>query len=873
MKIITTLLFIFLINQTVFAQKTENLPTKKDTTKQETLTELVVSASRISENILRSPVSIEQLKAKEAQLMGAPSFFDALEYLKGVQVIAPSMGFKVINTRGFANTTNVRFAQLIDGIDNQAPHIGAPMANALGVSDLDIDKVEIIPGTASALYGMNAVNGLANFRTKNPFDIGIRMSEFGGSEPKSTIRNPKYTEGVSFRQVVGVNHLSSPDGVTPKPFSESQLRFAKVFSDKWAIKINLSYTKGYDWTADDKTDLGNSLNASVGLTGATNPAYDGVNIYGNESSNRKTLTLSGKNYVIARTGYAEQDVADYNLQNTKGDIGLYFRPKKGVELRYTYRGALTDGIYQRSNRFQIKGYSLQQHALQFETDAIQFRAYLTAENTGKSYNLRSTAENMDKSFKSDDAWYADFTNSFNAAIKNNQTVEAALKTARSTADNGRFQPNTDAFKQKLETLSNINNWDIGAALRVEAYLAHTEGVVNISKLVKPLKQIGVGLLAGFDYRNYIIVPDGNYFINPVESGKNLTYGKTGGFLQLSKNLLSETLRLSATLRADKSDYFDIKLNPRFTAVYAPSDAVNVRISYQSGYRFPSIFEGFSNINSGGVKRVGGLKIMSTGIFENSWLRSSIDAFTTAVNKGVNTEGLTKTAAIAKYKDILQRNSYTYLRPEYVRSFEIGVKSLSIHNKLFIDADFYYNQYRDFIAQVEAYIPKIQNADSIPIALLTRASQDRYRLWTNAQSTVFNYGASLGLRYKLTEQFSLNTNMSYAKLDRKDHNDGLEDGFNTPKYMINGTVVGDKLWRTLNASVTARWQSSFNYLSFLVNGTVPEYWTMDAQIGYTFTKQKLGIKLGATNLLNRYYYSMLGGSHIGGFYYTTLVYNL
>ena len=80
------------------------------------------------------------------------------------------MGFKVINTRGFANTTNVRFAQLIDGIDNQTPHIGAPMANALGVTDLDIEKVEIIPGTASALYGMNAVNGLANFRTKNPFD-------------------------------------------------------------------------------------------------------------------------------------------------------------------------------------------------------------------------------------------------------------------------------------------------------------------------------------------------------------------------------------------------------------------------------------------------------------------------------------------------------------------------------------------------------------------------------------------------------------------------------------------------------------------------------------------------------------------------------
>ena len=63
--------------------------------------------------------------------------------MKGVQVITPSLAYKVINTRGFANTTNVRFTQLIDGVDNQAPHIGAPIANALGATDLDIDKIEI----------------------------------------------------------------------------------------------------------------------------------------------------------------------------------------------------------------------------------------------------------------------------------------------------------------------------------------------------------------------------------------------------------------------------------------------------------------------------------------------------------------------------------------------------------------------------------------------------------------------------------------------------------------------------------------------------------------------------------------------------------
>ena len=73
-----------------------------------------------------------------------------------------------------------------------------------------------------------------------------------------------------------------------------------------------------------------------------------------------------------RTGYAEKDVTDYNLQNLKGDLSIYFRPQKGVEMRYTYRGAFIDNIYQRSNRFRLDNYTLSQHALQLETNALQF---------------------------------------------------------------------------------------------------------------------------------------------------------------------------------------------------------------------------------------------------------------------------------------------------------------------------------------------------------------------------------------------------------------------------------------------------------------------------------------------------------------------
>lgn len=89
-------------------------------------------------------------------------------------------------------------------------------------------------------------------------------------------------------------------------------------------------------------------------------------------------------------------------------------------------------------------------------------------------------------------------------------------------------------------------------------------------------------------------------------------------------------------------------------------------------------------------------------------------------------------------------------------------------------------------------------------------------------------------------------------------------------MFNGTIIGEKLWKNLNASASIHWQNAFFYQSFLVNGTVPAYWTLDAQVSYDFSKIK--IKLGATNLLNQYYYSMLGGAHTGGFYYSSVTYD-
>ncbi|MES2430253.1 MAG: TonB-dependent receptor [Bacteroidota bacterium] len=843
--------YFFLIH--VNAQNASS-STKKmsDSSYTSVLDEVVVSASRVPEKILQSPVSIEKVGAEYFKNTAAPSFFDALENVKGVQIITPSLGFKVINTRGFANTTNVRFAQLVDGMDIQAPHIGAPIANAIGPNDMDVESAEIIPGVASALYGMNTINGLANIITKDPFT----------------------TEGISIQQKTGINHLSNSNS-SVKIFSETNLRIAHALNSKFAFKVNATFTKGYDWIADDHTDLNASGNATLGLTGLDNPGYDAVNGYGNESSNRRALTLKGKSYVIARTGYYEKQIADYALQNIKGDAGLFYKLNNNAEISYAYKFALLDNIYQRSNRFRLENYLVQQHGINFKSKSITAHAYWNVENTGDSYNLRSMAENTDKAFKGDDKWFTDFTNRFNTVYTVGGTALQSLQAARSFADSARLQTGTVAYQPIFDKLKNINNWDSGAALRVRANLINIDAQFNLTETVLSTfkKNTKVELLAGFDYRTYVVIPDGNYFINPTTTNKynDLIYSKTGGFISATRKMLKEKLKLGAILRADKNDHFSLLWNPRFTAVYSPSLKNNFRIAYQSGNRFPSLFEGFSNVNSGGVKRVGGLKVMSDAVFENSYLKSSIDVFKSAVTKDVNTLAISKDSAIKKNAAILKNNNYTYIKPEHVNSVEVGYKGLFLHSRLFVDIDFYYNKYREFIAQVEASIPKTTKPDSIAFYLNDNKLQDRYRLWTNSKTTVYNYGGSLGLKYTLPKNYIIRANVSYAKLDRKSGNDGLEDGFNTPKWIINILVANENIYKALGAGITYKWQSSYYSQTFLVTGTVPAYGSLDVQVNYQIKNPQINIKLGATNVLNRYYYSFLGGPSIGGGYYTTITY--
>jgi iron complex outermembrane recepter protein len=839
-------------------------------------TEVVVTASRVSENILKSPVAIEKLDVRAIREAAAPGFYDALENVKGVQMLTSSLTFKVPNTRGFNVPNNFRFLQLVDGVDMQAATLGVPLGNAIGATELDIEAVEITPGAASALYGMNAINGIANLQTKSPF---------------------KY-QGLSIYQKVGVNHVDSKDR-DPSLLTETAIRYAKAFKDRFAFKLNFSTLKGTDWVANGLVDQNPQLLASANprfpeLSGENNPAIDQWSRYGDDRQARQSIAVQYKGktetFNVSRTGYLEKDLTYSDVRNLKFDGGLFYRLNEKLEASYSYRYGIMDGIFQRGNRVQLKDVTVQNHKFELKSSDLLFRVYALKENTGHSYNLNPVAYNLDLVNATNAVWGSRFKNELQKQLDNNVDLATAMKVSRAVADQGRYEPGTARFDSLKRVIVNSNNWDIasvtpggapsgGGALWQYSNTYHADFQYNFSKIK------WANILVGADYRLFEVIPDGNTFVDfsrPLAErtvadkdgsfGKKQLYRKYGAFGQVTKLFFDEKLKLSVSARVDRNPEFSTKFNPRVAVVYTAAKRHNFRASYQNGYRFPALFEALSFLNNASVRRVGGLARVNEGIgfLENSYTLASLDQFTAAVNADVSA-GMTRNDAALKNRNVLKVANLPLMEPESINSFEVGYKSVLLNNKLILDFDAYHNLYQGFLGQVEVSVPSSGQvgSDAAVLDMLTRAKQNRYRVFTNAKNDYSSYGSSLGVTYNFYKRFAIAGNLNYNKLSKNPNPDIFLTSFNTAKWITNISFSNREVIKNVGFNIVWKWQDNIFWESTLANGEVPAYSTIDAQITVKAPKLKSNIKIGGTNILNQRYYQFAAGPTIGALYYVAV----
>ena len=818
----------------------------------ELLRQVVVSASRVEESILKSPVSIEKMDARAIQQSPSVSFYDALLHVKSIDIVTSSLTYKQINTRGFNSTGNSRFLQLVDGVDNQSPGLGFAVGNLFGSSDLDVESVELIPGAASALYGPVAFNGLLMTHTKNPFAY----------------------QGLSVQTKAGINHVNS-NAVGVQPFYDVALRYAKAFNNKFAFKINASYLKGTDWYANDYTDIDHNTPAEN--RGAANPGRNALNIYGDEVA--QTIQGIGR---VSRTGYEEKDLTQYGVYSLKLNGALHYRITPNLEAIYQYNFNQGTANYTGSSRFALNDFKLIQNRVELRGGNFFVRVYATAERSGNSYNTRSLGQQLNRTWvrdlngnpatpdKADAAWFERYTAAYTGKITDVAAQNHPL--ARTFADQGRLLPGSEGFGQQKQRLIGTAGL-AGAGVLSQSKLYHADAQYDFSSALKV-----IGLQVGGNLRYYDMFTNGTLF---DDKNNKVTVWEYGVFVQASKSLLQEKLKLTVSGRYDKNQNFAGNFTPRASVVFSPTENHHLRASYQTGFRNPTVPDQFIKLNVGPIIILGGAPANSAGLnaYENSFTAASVGAFASGFQAAVQS-GTPFPQAVESNKSKLVKSNVPYIRPEQTRAFEIGYRGV-FFDKLLVDVNFYRSSYTNFLINQVVIRPgsPVLNADgSVNSAaaqdILNRKTQ-AFQLYTNAADRVTAQGATLGLTYSLPKNYRLAANATWAAFNILDANPNNIPAFNTPTRKTNLTLGNARLTERIGFSVAWHWQQSFDWYSTFTElrpGRIAAYNLLDAQVSYRVPKLKTTVKLGANNLTNQYIVQAYGSPAVGGLYYASLTFD-
>lgn len=810
------------------------------------LNEVVIAPTRIPENILRSPVSIEKMNLNTIRENPSLSFYDGLQSLKGMEVVTSSLTYKQVNTRGFNSTGNSRFLQLVDGVDNQTPGLNFAVGNLFGASDIDMESAEVVPGAASALYGPVAFNGALLMHTKDPF---------------------KY-QGLSLQAKTGINHIGE-DNVKPQGLYDFALRYAKAFNNRFAFKLNAAYITGLDWYAANYTDV--SAQTPAANRGPNNPGRDALNIYGDEVS--KTLTGIG---LISRTGYEEKDLMNYQVYSLKLSGAVHYRISNNLELIYQYNFGKGTASYTGSSRFDLNNFVLQTNRVELKGTNFFIRSYVVSENSHNSYNTRSLAQFINRDWvkdlngnvvtanQADAMWFTRYESAYNGSITG--VTAASHSAARAFADQGRFLPGSDAYNKSKDV--SVNNFGLsGSGVFSNSKFYHTEGQYDFTRAVKVVE-----LLAGGSFRYYDMYTNGSLF---DDKNKKITIKEYGAFVQASKKLLQEKLKLTASLRFDKNENFDGSFTPRFAGVYTANKVHNFRASFQTGFRNPTPVDQYIKLNVGPITILGGVPNNSKGmnVYENSFTASSAGAFGAAF--GAATGGGTPfQQAVNDNKGLLQKSNVAYIKPEQQKAFELGYKGL-YGNKLLVDVNYYYSSYKNFILNTVVIQPEnnLYGSDgSINFNAATDILNGKvkaFQLYTNASDQVSSQGASVGLTYLMHKGYTLGGNLTWASFNLKNANPNNVASFNTPQYSTNVTVGNSNAYSNFGFNAAWHWQDAFNWYGTF-NGTRPgrinAFSLIDLQINKKLPAAKATLKLGASNILNTKVYQAFGSPAVGAIYY-------
>ena len=850
------------------------------------LKEIKIIDSRITKKQKEAALTVEALDIIAIKETPSANFYDGLGALKGVDITAASLAFKVINTRGFNSTSPVRSLQIIDGVDNQSPGLNFSLGNFLGSSELDIMKVEIIQGASSSYYGPNAFNGVISMKTINPFiQPGLLIQYKFGS--RNLFEN-------SFRLA---DKFQNKDG-----------------EDLFAYKINLSYMQAHDWEA-------NNMNAVDETTSVNNPGgYDAINRYGDEDTDGNLNDVTENfnlNYLILpglkkfhRTGYMEKDIVDYNTKNLKAQTSLHYMISPKIELVYGLNYSTGTTVYQGDNRFSLKGIQFWQNKFEIkQKDKFFIRAYKTQEDAGESYDAVFTALRMQEHNQvSNQDWYTTYKNNWNLNWEdldfnfiqqfdsividpttglpgyyfsyiidgnalnqdefinlsdsiinaNTDIIIASHNTTRdlTDAETNRLIPGTDNFNEILYEITSKTANEGGTGFYDKSALKHMHSEYQFNPDIGTIK-------IGANFRQYTPDTKGSLFI---DTANKIINNEIGMYIGLESEIIAEMIKFRGTLRSDKNENFKLNFSPAMSIVITPNDKDVLRLSFSSAIRNPTLADQYLYYNTGRAILIGNLEGHGTKYGENLVTVESLINYYLPATPSI---------------DSLKFFSVSPIQPEKARSAEIGYRT-TIFNKIYLDVNYYYSHYTNFIGyKIGAKYDTIGNSNANAYEISLQSIQ-AYRIATNANNNVTTQGASIGFNYYLHPNYALNANYSWNKLNEEGEEDPIIPAYNTPEHKYNLGIIGrdihlsktKEIFKNFGFSLNYKWVEEFIFEgSPQFTGVVPSYDLLDIQVSKRIVNMNATLKFGSSNVLNNKHFEVYGGPYIGRMTYCSLLFDI
>lgn len=822
--------------QTILLQKPEDQIAVAMVPSATMLSETVVSASRVEENIMRAPVTIDKVSAKQVERISTPEVLSGLGNLAGIDVSSASMLFTSISTRGFNTAKSERVIQLVDYMDTALPSLNLSPGNLVGIPELDMESIEIVHGPASALYGSNALSGVVLFNSKDPFVY----------------------EGLSLRLRGGQRNLL-----------DGQVRYAKKLSEKLAFKINGSVFQANDWIANNYEANNTSLNPANSPLG-----YDAVNRYG-EISNLYTpyqnqpaagyivnQELYGK--TVYMPGFTEQELIAGD-QKTKsyrvqGAVSYLFNS----DLKLTVEAKRGEGTatYQNLSRFRVKGLGTNQYRVELKSSKGFIRLYSTQDFTGSSYELTQLSARMltlptaeGSSLNYAQQYFGTYNQAYTQARTTfGKSPAEALAIAKTAADATQLKSTDPRYTVLRDQVVNDKRPGYGAQQNFSSYLNDASAQHNF------VLGHNTGLIVGGAYRQYRLGSDGFLFADT--NGERILNHEFGGYAQLTQTLLDDRLKLAFAGRVDAFKNFNSSFSPRVAAVYSVGERKqhNFRASYGQAFRSPSQTD--------------------------QYLQSDQRSFILLGNVGngfqgyglANAQGQSYTPGVTPLAGF--QVSFDKLRLERVNTVEVGYKGAILPN-VYVDASYFNSRYNDFIGgtvfigNVDGSRPTEQQVNAgLPSGFTDSKASPARAIFVsyNFAQEVRTQGATFALTYYLNRALNLTGNYSLNVLDRSNLPAGFRTFFNTPKHKFNVGANGIVL-KNLTYSVNYRWiEGHYQEMPFAA-GQVHTYRTADAYLGYTLPKLATTLQIGGSNLFDDANIQIIGGPQIGRLVYLGLLFNV